>query len=83
LDIAFHFAKIELQENQELYDQYMENGEKNAAKACGGDLVIANQYYAWACTVKLKLTACLESADLNPSRWLKNAEDLTNKLDKL
>ena len=80
---AFYFAKQEINNNQELYDHYIKNNENNAAKAFGSDLVIANEYYAWAYTVKLKLTGCLEAADQNPRKWRKYATDLRNKLNKL
>jgi len=83
LNVALYFAKLEFKDSQKLYDHYRGNGEKEAAKAFGSDLAIANEYYAWAYTVKLKLTGCLESADQNPRKWLKNADDLRKDLNKL
>ena len=83
LNVALHFAELEFKESQELYSHYLSSGENEAAKAFGSDLVFANEYYAWAYTVKLKLTGCLEAVDQNPRKWLKDAENLRTDLDKL
>ena len=83
LNISLYFSQQELDDSQELFDHYLEIGEPNIAKSYGSDLVIANQYYAWAYTVKLKLNRCLETGDQNPRAWLKKAENIKQQLDKL
>ena len=83
LNVALYFTEIELRESKELYEYYLDNHENDAAKTFGNDLIISNKYNAWAYTVKLKLTGCLESPDQNPRKWLDEAKNLRTDLDKL
>lgn len=83
LDVAFYFTEQEFNDSKELYNHYIDNHQVNAAKAIGSDYVLANEYYAWAYDVKLKLTGCLESVNLSPRKWRQHAEDLKTELSKL
>lgn len=78
LNGALHFIKLEHDKNETRYRHFKKAGEEEARIGFGQDLVISKKYYAWAYTVKLKLTGCLESSNQNPTKWLGEAKEISD-----
>lgn len=80
LEAALHFIKEIDSVNKIKFDSFKNNPHKSLVKAFGYDLVLSTQYQAWAYTVKLKITGCLEHSDQNPILLLEEAAKLNDSL---
>ena len=81
LEVGLEFSKIENKIMQEKFDNYILL-DKDAARAFGLQLITAKEYNAWAYSVKLKLSGCLESPEENPTKWLKDAGLIKKEIEK-
>lgn len=81
LDCALHFIELEHNNNAKKFKHFKDAGENKFQLGFGKDLVVSKQYYAWAYTVKLKLTGCLENQNQNPAKWLRDAKKLNDSLN--
>ena len=81
LDAALHFIELEHETNERKYNHFKAAGEHEASVGFGSDLVLSKKYFAWAYTVKLMITGCLEQSSQNPANWLDRAKKLNNSLN--
>lgn len=83
LDTALYFNELENVHNQEQYDEFSSLNENDIEKSFINDLILSNEYFAWAFSVKLKFKSCLEAPDQNPIVWRDNANRLRSILEDL
>ena len=63
------------------FNNIIEDDKNKITKAFGNDLMVANEYYAWAYTLKLRVYGCLENADEMPSIYRRRAKELKDKIE--
>lgn len=80
LDNGLHFSKYFYEKNRDVYEHYSKISKDKTAKAFGNDFVVANEYYAWAFALKLRLNGCLENSSENPSKYRRNAIQLKREI---
>lgn len=80
LDAGLHFNKVFYELQEEVFNYYSDINKDKTAKAFGNDLVVANQFRAWAFTLKLRIHGCLENANENPSFFRKEAQRLETEI---
>lgn len=76
LDVALEFIKDEYENNEVQYKHFDSIGASEAASGLKNDYALSTEYYAWAYTVKLKLTGCLENPKQNPLEWRLKAKKI-------
>lgn len=80
LDAGLHFNEYFYKINQEKFDHYSQLGNNKITKAFGHDLIVANDFSAWAYTLKLKINGCLENGNENPSKYRRDANQLKKEI---
>lgn len=80
LEAALHYIRLNDSINKIKYDHFKAVGENDFRIGYGRDRVVLKKYYAWAYTVKLKVTGCLEAPNQNPAKWLNDAKKLSDSL---
>lgn len=80
LETGLQFSNKYYNRHKTLYD-YFEEDKNKITKAFGNDLIVANEYYAWAYTLKLKVYGCLENANEKPSIYRHRANELKEKIE--
>jgi len=82
LDAAVHFTKIEDSLSTAKVNYFDNLNKKKTANVFLKDQILANEYFAWAYTVKLLINGCLELQHENPRRFMAKAKNLENQLNK-
>ena len=80
LEAGLQFSSRYYDRYEALYS-YFEDDKNKITKAFGNDLMVANEYYAWAYTLKLRVYGCLENADEMPSIYRRRAKELKDKIE--
>jgi uncharacterized ubiquitin-like protein YukD len=80
LDAALHFTKIEDSLSNAKVNYFDNLNKKKTANVFLKDQILANEYFAWAYTVKLLINGCLELQHENPRRFIAKAKNLENQL---
>lgn len=82
LDAAVHFTKIEDSLSTVKVNYFDNLNKKKTANVFLKDQILANEYFAWAYTVKLLINGCLELQHENPRRFKAKAKNLENQLNQ-
>jgi hypothetical protein len=81
LDAALHFIKIEDSISIAKVAYFDKLNKTNTANVYLKDQILANEYFAWAYTVKLLINGCLELQQENPRRFMVKAKNLESQLN--
>ncbi|PTM09573.1 MAG: hypothetical protein DA407_05555 [Bacteroidetes bacterium] len=82
LDAAIHFTKIEDSISIAKVAYFDQLNKKSTANVFLKDQILANEYFAWAYTVKLLINGCLELQQENPRRFMVKAKNLEDQLNQ-
>jgi hypothetical protein len=80
LEAGLHFSENFYKTNKEKYDHYSKLGNTKITKAFGYDMIVANEYYVWAYTLKSRINGCLENERENPSLYRRQAKVLKKEV---
>ena len=82
LEAAVHFTKIEDSISIAKVAYFDKLNKKSTANVFLKDQILANEYFAWAYTVKLLINGCLELQHENPRRFMVKAKNLEHQLNQ-